>query len=245
MALAEKWKPITKWIPQIQAQQAIVLAETGYWVPLDRALSHIAIETGWTGDPKILSRGTNAPCPNPGNECAADLRAHGLFQIYWPPFQVQWNKIHDPDYNIYCGLKTLAYRRKQCGSWDGASMAFFSGSCVDVGVIDNSTGTDQKEYLDAMQRNMADLNANGIGTGDANSDPKSPPVGNGNTPTGEPSSPPSSENCLTVLGKEICAPSTGDVIGAVITANFGTWMQTGIVLVIGVLILFIGLRAIT
>lgn len=212
-------------------------------VPIDRALAHMYIETGGTGDPNIVSKGTNAPCPNPGKECSADLRAHGLFQIYWPPFTgVNWSKITDPDYNCYIGLKTLAYRKKQCGSWDGASLAFFAGSCVDIGTVDNSTGTSQAAYLKAVHTHMDELHQLGIGSGgfDGGSNganpkptPDNPPTnGDTNTPTETPN------NCVSILGQQVCTPDVGSLVSDYITANF----PRAVLVFVGILILFFGLR---
>lgn len=266
--LERKWKPITKWIPNMQRAQAKVLAEENIWVPLDRMCAHSGIETGYTGNPNIISVGVNACCPNPGTQCSGDCRAHGLFQIYWPPFSgVNWNKIYDPDYNCYLGARVLAVRYKQCGrNWRGASMAFFSGSCVDIGVIDNSTGTSQARYDQAMRENIAELNELGIGTGE-DGDLKAPQnPGNGNTGTDRPKNPDDNARCITIplINKEICGPSTedlrclsipglpeicapqgGDIQGAFIENIVEPYFLRGILLIIGLSILVIGLRAVT
>jgi hypothetical protein len=251
--LEKKWKPILKWLPEFRAAQTKVLAETGIWVPLVRMAAHCGIETGYTGNPKLPSVGVNSDsgtgCHRDGR-CAPDLHAHGLFQIFWPPFGgVDWNKIYDPAYNSYLGAKVLAYRYKECGSWRGASMAFFAGSCVDIGTVDNSTNTSQKEYDQAMSQNMAELEQIGVSS-EGNTDPKGPTSnGSTNTKTDE------SECCVlgkcgkcqcrTIFGKEICTP---DIIfpGASLDPNtiaqvfIDEYLPRIILVIIGILLLAIG-----
>lgn len=231
--LKEKWKPITRWVPQMQLAQVKVFGETGIWVPLDRMCAHSGIETGYTGDPNIKSRGTNNPA-NCGQDCvakrtcAADFRAHGLFQIWCPGFVVNWDKIHDPEYNCYAGAKTLALKYKQCKNWRQASLAFFAGSCVDIGTIDTSTGTSTADYDAAMQRNIQELNSIGIGQGEqTNSKRESPTNGNTNTPTDKPN-------------------SVGDsILGAILPGIAAEWFPRILLLIVGTAVLFIGLKAIT
>lgn len=240
--LQNKWKPILRWLPEFRQAQTQVLAEEGVWVPLIRMASHCGIETGYTGDPNIVSRGTNSDSGtgcNKDGRCSPDLKAHGLFQIFWPPFRgVNWNKINDPAYNSYLGAKVLAQRYKECGSWRAASMAFFAGSCVDVGVIDHSTGTDQKAYDAAMTSNMEELEE--IGVGVENNDLKDRATdGPKNTPAGK---------CKTIFGKEFCLPDVSvpslpnvSLDPAVAIQNLITEYLPRIVLVlIGVLLLALG-----
>ena len=128
--LKNKWQPCIRHAKHITAAQALVMAETGVWVAADRAFGHMGIETGYTGNPKLKSRGVNRCCPKPGQDCTPDCRAWGLFQIFWPPFRgVDWDRLFDPAYNCYIGLKVLAARYQECGNWPAASSAFFSGSC--------------------------------------------------------------------------------------------------------------------
>ena len=239
-ALKQQWQPCLRWIGKVQSAQTRVFGETSIAVPIDRAMAHMYVETGGTGNPNIVSRGTNQPCPNPGKECAADLHAHGLFQIYWPPFSgVDWSKINDPDYNSYLGLKTLAIRKQQCGNWDAASRAFFAGHCVDMGTVDESTQTSENEYVSAINQHIAELNQLGIGSGGATgtnpkpSTPENPPPNGGtNTTTGGQS------NCVSILGQQICTPDVGSLISQYITSNF----PRVVLVIIGILVLFFGLR---
>lgn len=249
-ALKQQWQPCLRWIGKVQTAQAQVMAETGIAVPIDRAMAHMYVETGGTGDPTIRSQGVNQSCAvygkTPGVDCAADLHAHGLFQIYWPPFSgVNWNKINDPDYNSYLGLKTLAIRKQQCGGWDAASRAFFAGHCTDMGTVDTSTNTSENQYVAAINQHMAELNQLGIGSGGGgtSTNPKS-------TPTPTPTNPPPSgatnttiappANCVSILGQQVCAPDVGSLISTYITDNF----PRAILVTVGALILFIALRRI-
>lgn len=236
--LEQKWKPILKWVPEFRQAQTKVLAEEGVWVPLIRMCSHCGIETGYTGNPNLPSVGTNddlgTGCHRDGR-CAPDLKAHGLFQIFWPPFRgVNWNKIYDPSYNSYLGAKVLAQRYKECGSWRGASMAFFAGSCVDLNIIDHSTGTDQKAYDAAMTRNMQELEQLNIGV--ENDDPKDRPTnGSKNTPTDK-------SNCINIFGKELCAPDISLPDPAVvIQQTIEAYLPRIVFVLIGILLLAIGI----
>lgn len=209
-ALKNKWQPILRYSKEFRAAQALVLAEEGVWVPFIRMAAHCGIETGYSGDKNSVS-GPNNCCDNrcsqqcgtcctSGKDCGPDCRAHGLFQIFWPPFGgVDWSRIYDPGYNSYLGAKVLARRFKQCGSWRGASAAFFAGSCVDIGTIDPNTGTDQAKYDQAMTDNMAELEQ--LGVGDETENPKVPPSnGSTNTSDGKPGDP----KCIHILGQELC-----------------------------------------
>jgi hypothetical protein len=239
--LEKKWKPILKWLPEFRQAQTKVLAEEGVWVPLIRMCSHCGIETGYTGDPNIVSRGTNSDsgtgCHRDGR-CSPDLKAHGLFQIFWPPFKgVNWSNVNDPAYNSYLGAKVLAQRYKECGSWRAASMAFFAGSCVDLGVIDHSTGTDQKTYDAAMTKNMAELEQLNVGV--ENDDPKSQPTdGSKNTPTDKP-------ECKTILGKEFCLPNLSLDPSVILQGVIEQYLPRIVMVAIGILLLAIGVWSIT
>ena len=50
--LEQKYKNVTRWLPEFQDAQARVLLEEGVLVPIDRMCSHCHLETGGTGDPK-------------------------------------------------------------------------------------------------------------------------------------------------------------------------------------------------
>lgn len=237
--LEQKYKNVTRWLPEFQDAQARVLLEEGVLVPIDRMCAHCHLETGGTGDPKSKSKGP-AParyrCPDPGRSCSPDFYYHGLFQIYWPPFPVNWNDIEKPGYNAYCGAKTLAIGYKACGNnWRNASIKFFSGSCVDVGLIDENTNVDVKQYDEGIRKRISELNEIGIGAGDDN--PKVPtPDGTPNTPTGG--------NCVTVFGKEICKPNPADVAQDVIMNQIQAAFPKLILFAVGIGVLFLGLRAV-
>ena len=232
--LKNKWQPCIRHAKHITAGQATVLAETGVGGPADRAFSHMGIETGYTGDPKLKSRGVNQCCPKPGQDCTPDCRAWGLFQIYWPPFRgVDWQRLFDPAYNCYVGLKTLAIYYQQCGSWPGASNKFFTGvACDPIGVEDGSTGTDDSEYRKAMERNMRELNTLGIGQavtgGGTDANPKPP---KGSTPDGGTNTP--GEKCIP--GTPICVDPS-----AILNAQLEQYAGRALVFILGAALLLIG-----
>ena len=233
--LEKKYKAVLRWKNEFQEAQARVLLENGILVPLDRMFAHCHLETGGTGDPKSKSKGP-APvkyrCPDPGVSCSPDFYYDGLFQIYWPPFKVDWDKIFDPGYNAYCGAKTLAIAYESCGrNWRQASIKFFSGSCVDVGVIDANTNVDVKQYDEGIRKRIYELNQIGIGQGEDN--PKAPaPTGPTNTPEGE---------CPKIFGLSICLPNMTDILRPQLEQGF----YRGVLLFLGIGILFLGLRAVT
>lgn len=241
--LKNKWQPCIRHAKHITAAQALVMGETGVWVNADRAFAHMGIETGYTGDPKLNSRGVNSDggtnCHKKG-DCAPDLRAHGLFQIFWPPFRgVDWGKINDAAYNCYIGLKVLAYRYQECGNWPGASAAFFSGSCNLNGTEDVSTGTDDAEYRAALERNMRELNTLGIGVavgdgGGTTTDPKDP---KGSPQDGGPNTPTDGKTCIP--GTPICVDT-----GAIVAAQAELFTGRILVFVLGAALLLIGAWAV-
>lgn len=256
-ALKNKWQPVLRWIPELRAAQAQVLAETGVWVPLIRGLSHIGLETGFTGDPKSKSKGPGDCCGNrcssscgvcckPGKDCTSDCYFHGLFQLFWPPFGgVDWSKTYDPGYNCYLGMKTLAIRYKQCGNWTGASAAFFGGTCLDAGVIDPNTNVDTATYVRRIDANISELRM--LGVGNATDDPKVPPTNGGeNTPDGEPSDP----KCVDVLGKKVCLDLGLDTISNpldpvnIARAAFDAYLPRIAFIVLGVILLGIGVATV-
>jgi hypothetical protein len=233
------------------AQQK-VFAEEAVLVGLDRMCGHVGIETGYTGDPKIVSRGVNQCCPNPGVDCTADCRAYGLFQIFWPPFHgvdFSVNKLTDPDYNSYLGAKTLAVNYKVCGrDWTKASRKFFTGNCEFTGTIDPSTGTTEEVYLTTLKQNMDELHSLGIFTETGKVPSPVPKPGNptnhgdGNTQTA------TSETCFDLLGQHICFGTpdfTKNTLPNISLDNATTLLtalfQRGILLLVGVLILIVGL----
>lgn len=225
--LKNKWQPCIRHAKHITAAQALVMAETGVWVAADRAFGHMGIETGYTGDPKLKSRGINSCCPKPGQDCTPDCRAWGLFQIFWPPFRgVDWQRLFDPAYNCYIGLKVLAVRYQECGSWPAASSAFFSGSCEIIGVEDGSTGTDDAEYRRALERNIKELNTLGIGQavtgGGPTTDPKDPTT---STPDGGTNTP--GEKCIP--GTPICVDP-----GAILAGQLDQYAGRALVFIVGV-----------
>jgi len=239
--LKQEYANVLRWKDEFVAAQNKVLAEEGEFVPINRLYAHCKIESN--GDPKARSRGP-AParyrCPDPGISCSPDFYYLGLFQIYWPPFKVDWDKIYDPGYNAYCGAKTLALRKKQCGSWDGASMAFFAGSCVDLGAIDDNTGTDQATYHAAMQKHMKALQELGITDTDGTDPPSKDRTGNGSENTNTDS------DCVTILGKEICKPNIDPT--AIVLEQVKQYITSGFprvaLFAIGLVILIIGARSI-
>lgn len=212
--LHAKWDKVLKWVPTFQQAIGQVALETGVTVPLTRMISHCGIETGYTGDKNIVSKGVNRCCDTfnanavVGKDCSPDCRAHGLFQIYWPPFKgVDWNKIYDAYYNSYLGAKTLAYNFNTCGTWRQASTKFFTGQCGFSGTVDDSTGTSDSDYDVAMRKNMAELGQ--LGYEDL-PDPKEKtptPDGSTNTPTDEPNQ---------------CAGKTVNIFGVNLCLDFGT-----------------------
>lgn len=239
--LKNRWQPCIRHAKHITAAQTLVMAETGVFVPADRSFAHMGIETGYTGDPKLKSRGVNSDsgtgCHKDGR-CAPDLRAHGLFQIFWPPFTgVDWNNIHDAAYNCHIGLKVLAYRYRECGNWPGASAAFFSGSCTLNGTEDVSTGTDDATYRAALERNMQELNTLGIGItvgGSNGADPKDPPI---SPPDGGTNTPDDSKTCIP--GTAICVDT-----GAIVAAQAELFTGRILVFVLGAALLLSGAWAV-
>jgi hypothetical protein len=203
----------------------------------------MGIETGYTGDPKLKSKGVNVCCnrqlasAQPGRDCTADCRAWGLMQIYWPPFGgVDWSRLMDPDYNIYIGVKVLATRYKECGSWAGASAAFFSGSCNLIGTVDQSTGTDDSEYQAALRRNMGELQQLGIGSGVTGSkDPKDPTT---STPDGGANTKGDGKTC--VPGTPICIDTPTIDPTALVTGQITAGLGKGLVLILGAALLLVG-----
>ena len=230
--LKNRWQPCVRHAKHITAAQTLVLGETGVWVNADRALAHMGIETGYTGDPKLKSRGVNRCCPKPGQDCTPDCRAWGLFQIFWPPFRgVDWQRLFDPAYNCYIGLKVLAVRYQECGNWQGASSAFFSGSCQIIGTEDGSTGTDDREYRAALERNIKELNSLGIG---AVAGGATPPKGSDpETSTRDGGTNTTSAKCLP--GTDICI-DPGAIVADQIEANTGRVL----VAVLGAALLLLG-----
>ena len=230
--LKNRWQPMVRHASKLTAAQALVLAETGVWVPADRAFSHMGIETGYTGDPKLKSRGVNRCCPKPGQDCTPDCRAWGLFQIFWPPFRgVDWQRLFDVEYNCYIGLKALAVRHQECGSWPGASSAFFSGSCEIIGTEDGSTGTDDSEYRAAMARNIKELNQIGIASGIGS---VQPPKGSGpetSTPDGGTNT--TGAKCLP--GTDICIDP-----GAIAAGRLQDVVGRSLIFILGAGLLLIG-----
>ena len=230
--LKNRWQPCIRHAKHITSQQAVVLAETGVWVNADRAFAHMGIETGYTGDPKLKSRGVNRCCPNPGKECSPDCRAWGLFQIFWPPFRgVDWNRALDAEYNCYLGLRTLATRYLECGNWPGASAAFFSGSCSLNGTEDVSTGTDDAEYRAALERNMRELNQLGITAGVGNTKPPKGTDPETSTPDGGTNTP--GEKCLP--GTDLCIDP-----GAIAAARLRDMVGRSLLFIFGAALLLIG-----
>lgn len=229
--LEEKYKKVLRWLPEFQEAQAQVFLEHGVLVPLDRMAAHCHLETGGTGDPKTRSKGP-APsryrCPDPGDSCSPDFYYLGLFQIYWPPFKVDWDKIYDPKYNSYCGAKTLAIAYQSCGNnWRNASIKFFSGSCINVGVIDDNTDVDTKQYDEGIRKRIYELNQIGIGSGEDN--PKVPtPDGGTNTGTGA---------CPSLFGVPLCV-NTNALIGNTLLEQFPRLL----LFVVGIGVLLLGAR---
>jgi hypothetical protein len=232
--LKNKWQPVIRWIPEFREAQKKVLAETSVFVPLDRMCAHCGLETGYTGNPRSIS-GSNVDC-NCNGQCAPDCRYHGLFQIFWPPFSgTDWSKIEDPAYNSYLGAKVLAYRYNQCGrNWTNASVSFFAGNCQITGTTDANTGTTDKEYIDTINNNIAELNSLGISseTGEpTNPKPKTDSENGGaNTSTEIPS------NCriIPIINQQVCMPSLDESVIA-------PYFQRGILSILGIIVLIIGI----
>lgn len=215
---------------------ATVAAETGVTVPLLRVLAHAHLESGGTGDPKTISIGTNTCCPRPGIDCSPgpDCRAMGIMQIFWPPFGgVKWDKILDLDYNVYIGTKVLAYRYKECGDWDGASVAFFSGGCDKNGATcDASTGVCVSEYLTGIHQRMRELAQIGIDNTSGGGLPPTSDPGTGSTPS-------DGSNCIG----PVCLPEidTSNIVMQTILSKLqGSVFPVGLLL-IGLVLVIIGI----
>src|SRR5688500_10213156 len=89
------WSRVTRWDPQLKEQIARRVVELGVEVPIARARAHIMAESQ-------------------GNENAyREPPTHGLFQMTpnaWTADQIDFSKIMEPTYNIYCGVRELATR---------------------------------------------------------------------------------------------------------------------------------------
>lgn len=237
-----------RWNKEVAAAQKQVLGETGVLVPATRVYAHMRIESN--GDEKIKSQGINDCCGSncgsacftcckPGDTCTPDCRAWGLLQVFWPPFSgVDWQRLLTAGYNLYVGMKILASRYAQCGTWEGASTAFFSGSCADNGVVDPSNGTDVPAYLTALHKYLNELDELGVsdsggGTGGGKPLPVSPPTGGTNTGT-------DGKHCLG----PVCIPSlpTVDQLTAgLVQAKLREWSGTIVLTILGLGLIFLGL----
>ena len=226
--IPDKWKPMLRWRSAVRKAQQDCLADTGVWVGQDRIFAHMAIESGWTGDPNLDSKGVNRCCPRPGRECSPDCRAKGFMQVYWPPDCCpDWSRIKEPAYNAYWGARTLAAYFKTCGTWDGASVRYFNGaSCRPVGVVDVSTGTGDGLYLARIKENIAELHRLGIGAGaepgedDPGDDPPGGSNGDGGTNTG-------------TAGPSLAIPDLLALVGN--APRVGLFVLGGVVLLVGAL----------
>lgn len=227
--IKQNFKNVLRWRPELEQAQADVLAEMGMLVPMDRACSHMKIESN--GDK---------------NATSDDGAGKGLFQITNPGIPVDWGRVYDPAYNCYLGLKTLATKynhccnsQNQCG-WSYASSAFFAGHCVDVGALDINNGTSQAEYAKVLLMYIDQMRQIGIGETFAGSpiDPKSPEQpnlnnGGGNTETED------SGICFGPICIPVSMPSIPDISGLI-----GQGFARVFLVVIGMGILIIGLRRI-
>lgn len=217
-----------RWRPELEQAQTDVLAEMALLVPMDRALAHMKIESNGKKD-----------------ATSADGAGKGLFQITDPGIPVDWNRVYDPAYNCYLGLKTLATKYNHCCNsgkcgWTYASSAFFAGHCVDVGAVDINNGTSQAEYAEALLMYLDQMRQIGIGDTFAGSpiDPKSPTPptsGDGGGSMGTDSN----QICLGPICIPVSMPSLPDVAGLV-----GQGFARVFLVAIGLGVLFIGLRRI-
>lgn len=154
----DKWDAINRWDQNIinaakkAWDDAVAAGEvSGEFDPaiLNVMKSHIAIETGWTGNP-------NAENPQ---------GAYGLGQLTrnaWHADKIDFSRVFDPDYNLYWVGRELITRFADPANpngWVGASMGYFSGSYAINGTTDASNGTTDTDYYNMMQSNLRELEA--------------------------------------------------------------------------------------
>jgi hypothetical protein len=154
---AEWWR-VDQWRPNVDVAINRVRDKHGTAPHKHRVLAHIYIESRGYKDAKQI---------NPlGN-------AYGLMQLTknaWTANLIDFNRIMDPDYNIFCGTRELAVRHNEfranpspkCRNqppWDAASYGYFGGDPCGNGICDPVNGTCPGLYHEVLQGLMQALDA--------------------------------------------------------------------------------------
>jgi soluble lytic murein transglycosylase-like protein len=103
---------------------------------------------------QLESSGDKTNVTNTG--VAACPQAFGLMQIACGCSAVscdEFTPILDPQINIRAGACHLKINFDQCGSWDGAICAYFSGHCIPNGIAVDIFGTTDQRYIDVVKAN--------------------------------------------------------------------------------------------
>jgi hypothetical protein len=163
--LPADWGPVDRWRPNVDQVINRIRADYGIAPHKHRVLATIYIES--RGFPDAIQR-------NPLGD------AYGLMQLTrnaWTAKQIDFNRIMEPDYNIFCGTRELTVRHNafqanpspRCSNqppWDAASYGYFGGDPCGHGLCDPVTGTCPGPYHDLLQRLMRALEAlEGIASG--------------------------------------------------------------------------------
>lgn len=128
--LRAKWEHVVRWFPAVRKAQDKVFSEDGRYVPAVTIFAHMQIES--RGEPDAVNF----------------QGAYGLMQLTPNAgIDIDWDRVLEPEYNVYLGAKTLSAKYQHCGGsdWVQASRAYFSGSCTLNNTTDTSNG-----YTDAM-----------------------------------------------------------------------------------------------
>lgn len=138
------WATINQWDDAIAKAQAQIKAELGITVPADVAKSIMKIES-------------NGVMLGPNQDGAV-----GLMQLTPNAYgSYDYSRLSsDPYYNVYAGMKDLAYRYLNSPSktWDEAAVGYFSGHYTPNGARDaGGQGNSDYWYLDQFRQNLAAL----------------------------------------------------------------------------------------